>query len=52
MFLIFLLVVVFLFAAVVSIAVGLLMLLGAIAVAFLIVTLIISALAAWKGPAE
>ena len=49
MFLVLLLVIFFLFAAVVSIAMGLLMILGAVAVAFLVVTLVITALAAWKG---
>jgi hypothetical protein len=52
MFLIFFLVVVFLFAAVASIAVGLVMLLGAVLVAFLVVTMIFTALAAWKGPQQ
>jgi len=52
MVLIFFLIVIFLFAAVASIAMGLLMLLGAVFVAFLVVTLILTALAAWKGPGE
>lgn len=52
MFLVFALIVIFLFMAAVGIAAGLLMLLAAAFVAFLVVTLILAGLAAWRGPED